>query len=135
MKRMVVAAICAISIIGCVTTQAVRLGAGPVRAPVSPDKVIIYRTADQVQAKYEEVALLSSSGDHSLTNEEAMYESMRKKAADLGANGIILQAVEEPGAGAKVAQALFGTGADRKGKAIAIFVFPAPDSTNSKRPK
>ena len=42
----------------------------------------------------------------------------------MGANAIILDAISEPSAGAKIAGAVFGVGAERKGKAIAIFVFP-----------
>ena len=53
-----------------------------------------------------------------------MWNSMRKKAGKLGANAIILDAMSEPSAGAKVASMIFGVGgAQRKGKAIAIYVF------------
>ena len=54
-----------------------------------------------------------------------MFLSMKKKAAEIGANGVILDAVSEPSAGAKVAAAIFGVSAQRKGKAIAIYVFPS----------
>jgi hypothetical protein len=85
----------------------------------------MYRTASQVPGKYQEVALLNSKGESGLTDESAMFRSMRKKAAEVGANAIILDAVSEPSAGAKVASAVFGTGAERKGRAIAIFILPA----------
>lgn len=112
----------------CVSTNATMLNPSPVvRAPVAPDQVRIYRTAAQVTGKYEELALLNSTGESSWTNEQAMLESMRKKAGELGANGVILDAVTEPGAGAKVAAAFLGVGVQRKGKALAIFVLP--DST------
>jgi hypothetical protein len=42
-----------------------------------------------------------------------------------GANAIILDAVSEPSSGVNVAAAVLETGAERKGKAIAIYVFPA----------
>lgn len=51
-----------------------------------------------------------------------MMKSMRKKAADVGANGIIMGDINEPGAGAKVVGAFLGTGTERKGKSVAIFV-------------
>lgn len=110
--------------IACVQTNAVRLGAAPQRAPVHADSVLVYRTASQVPGKYEEVALLNSTGNTGMTNEEQMFNSMRKKAGQLGANGIVLDGISEPSAGAKVAGAVLGTGAERKGKAIAIYVFP-----------
>jgi hypothetical protein len=112
-------------VIACVQTNAVRLGNAPVREPVPEDQVVVYRTADQVPRRYEEVALLNAKGEASWTNEEKMFNSMRKKAGEMGANGIILDAIIEPGAGTKVAGAILGTGAERKGKAIAIYVFPA----------
>jgi hypothetical protein len=46
----------------------------------------------------------------------------------MGANGVILDAVSEPGSGAKVAAAIFGVSAQRKGKALAIWIFPAGQS-------
>lgn len=113
---------------GCVTTNATMLGSTTaVRPKLAPSEVRIYRTADQVKGKYEEVALINASGPTGSTNESEMLEAMRKKAASVGANGLILDAISEPSAGAKVAGALFGTGTERKGKAVAIFVFA--DST------
>jgi len=113
-----------ISSTACVRTTATRLGAGSIRPPVPEHLVAIYRTADQVPGKYEEVALLNSTGNYSSTDEEKMFKSMREKAGQVGANGVILDSIKEPGTGGKVAQALFGVGGDRKGKAIAIFVLP-----------
>lgn len=126
-KNLILGLICLLTIIiACVTTKAVRLGTGPTRPEVPENQVVVYRTADQVPGKYEEIALLSSTGEAMWTNEEQMWRSMRKKAGKFGANAIILDAMSEPGAGAKVASALFGVGgAERKGKAIAIYVFPS----------
>lgn len=73
---------------------------------------------------------MNAKGEASWTNEEKMFNSMRKKAGEMGANGIILDAISEPGAGAKVAGAILGTGVERKGKAIAIYVFPADSVRN-----
>ncbi len=51
-----------------------------------------------------------------------MIASMRKKAAETGANGIILGNIDEASAAAKVAAAVLGTETERKGKAVAIHV-------------
>ena len=110
------------AIAGCVSVQSTRLGAGLIRAPVTPDQVAIYRSAAQVGGQYEEVALMSAAGDYGSTNEEQMYKKMREKAAAMGANGIILESITEPTTGAKVAQALLWTSAERKGRAVAIYV-------------
>ena len=95
------------------------------RRPIYWDKVAVYRTAEQVPGKYEEVALLIATGDTMWTNEGNMWKSLQKKAGMMGANGIILDATSEPKAGTKLVAALFGVGTERKGKAIAIFVLPA----------
>ena len=115
--------------IGCASTSAVKLGTGTNREPVAWEKVAVYREASQVPGRYEEVALLNSKGQWGWGNEGTLFNSMKKSAAARGANAIILDSVSEPSAGAKVAGAFLGVGAERKGKAIAIYVFAAGDST------
>lgn len=111
---------------GCVSTNAAMLGMpGKQRPEVAPESVALYRVASQVPGPYEEVALLNSKGDSDMTDEAAMFESMREKAGEIGANGVILDALSEPGSGAKVAGAIFGVSVARKGKALAIWVYPA----------
>src|SRR5262245_7341994 len=90
---------------GCVSVSSARLETGPVRAAILPEQVQIYRSAAQVGAPYVEVALLNASGDYSMTSEGQMFETMRKKAAKIGANGVILETVSEPTTGQRVAQA------------------------------
>lgn len=126
MKK-ITAALIALSISGCVSTNTVRLGNSSVHEKILYSAVAIYRTPEQVPGKYEEIALLNSTGDSAWSDEATMYKSMQRKAAGMGANGIILDSMSEPSAGAKVAAALlWGTGAARKGRAIAIYVFPTP---------
>jgi hypothetical protein len=62
------------------------------------------------------------------TNEAKMYHAMQKKAGEMGANAIVLDALSEPSAGAKIAGAFLGTGSQRKGKAIGIYVFPGAEN-------
>ena len=122
-RRLLVVGFALLASAACVTTNATRLGGTVARPAVPTSAVVIYRSANQVPGKYEEIALLNSKGESGLTDEAAMFKSMQKKAGELGANAIILDAVSEPSAGAKVASAVFGTGAERKGRAIAIYVF------------
>lgn len=123
LKKCFVLLACLIILGACVSVNAVRLGPSGSRPPVPAEDVVIYRTADQVPGEYEEIALLNAEGSSTWTNEANMIEAMRKKAGKMGANGIILDAISEPGAGAKVAGAIFGVSVERKGKAVAIFVF------------
>jgi len=127
MKRMMATAILLLALlgVGCVSTQALRLGNAPTLPAVPKEQVVVYRSAEQVPGKYIEVALLTSTGSANYTSEGSMFDSMKKKAGEVGANAIILDATSEPSAGAKVAAAFLGVGgADRKGKAIAIYVYP-----------
>lgn len=110
--------------VACVTTNAAVMNKGLVHPSISADSVVLYRTPQEVPRPYDEVAILNSKGDADLTDESAMYNSMRKKAAQLGANGVIIENTKDPGTGAKVAKALLGTSANRKGEAVAIYVHP-----------
>jgi hypothetical protein len=90
-------------------------------ATTCPDGVIMYSAPEKAPQGYTEVALLNSAGSTGFTSEAGMLKSMRKKAASVGATGIILTGINEPSAGAKVAGAFLGTGAERKGKSVAIY--------------
>jgi hypothetical protein len=115
----------------CVRTNTTVLDPSKTREPIDPADVVIYTTAGKVPGDYEEIALLNSKADSASTSEAQMFKSMRKKAAKVGANAIILDAVSEPSTGAKIAAAvLFGTGAERKGKALAIYVIPGSKKTH-----
>lgn len=129
-SRAVLAIGLVLTLSACVTTNASRLGTATADRPILlPQDVALYRVASQVPRQYEEIALLNSKGDSAFTDEARMFESMKKKAGEMGANGVILDAVSEPGHGAKVAAAIFGVSAQRKGKALAIWVFPAGTPT------
>ena len=102
--------------------------------------VKLYTTPDRVEQPYREVALLNSVGQTSYSSEADMIKSMREKAAKVGANGIILDPIDEPSAMAKIVGQVAQIGADatgaitmisaeRKGKAMAIYV--PSDSTRT----
>lgn len=106
----------------CTRTNAALMDNSVHLARTCPDAVKIYTSPSTVGAQYQEVALLNSSGSTGFTSEAGMMKSMRKKAAEVGANGIIMGNIDEPSAGAKVAGAFLGTGTERKGKSVAIYV-------------
>ena len=95
--------------------------------------VKLYTVPERVQQPYREVALLNSTGKTSYSSESDMIKSMREKAATVGANGIILDNINEPSAMAKIAGQIAQVGADvtghvaeisaeRSGRAMAIYV-------------
>jgi hypothetical protein len=130
-KAMLTASLCALAL-SCVSTGTTVLNPAARRPPVTPEKVVIYMSADKVQGKYEELAILSSQGAYTVAHDEVFYESFRKEAAKVGANGVILSAIEDPTTGQKVGSAILGafliptTMANRKTQATAIYVFPVP---------
>ena len=68
---------------------------GKTRPPISPDKVKIYV---RPPAKYEEVALLDTSSRNSLTftdqdKLDKAIQRLKEEAAQLGANGVLLNEV------------------------------------------
>ncbi len=61
---------------------------------VAPDDVDVYRTVEEVPARYERIALLNSTAAGGLTTVAAMIASMQKEAGKVGANAIILNSRE-----------------------------------------
>lgn len=79
---------------GCATGSAVVTGRK--RAPISPDSVRLYSSPPQ--QPYEEIGIISSNSYWSWAwNEQAKMDTatreIRAKAANLGANGIIIKSV------------------------------------------
>ncbi len=109
-------------ILGCVSTQATRLNTQLVYPKICAEGVELFTDSSKVGKPYVEVAVLTSSGSQNYTSQSEMYESMRKKAADLGANGVVLGTVQQASTGAQVANALIGTPANRRGQATAIYI-------------
>jgi hypothetical protein len=107
---------------GCVHTNASVLDPTVSYQRTCAGAVQVFTTAERVPSPYKEVALLNSKGESSWTDERGMLGSQRNKAAEVGANGLILGETREPNAGTKIIGSLFGTGAERKGKAIAIWI-------------
>jgi tetratricopeptide (TPR) repeat protein len=128
MRRSVALAFTAATLLlsACVQTHAIPLSTGgpAPRARLKPAQVAVYRTAAQVPRKYVEVAMLNSSGESHWTSQPMMVESMKATAAKLGANAVILDDLKEASAGAKVAAAFLGTGSERQGRAVAVYVYP-----------
>lgn len=106
----------------CTQTNAALMDNSIHLARTCPDAVRIYSSPSRVGVEYQEIALLNSTGLSNWTTESGMMKSMRQKAAEVGANGIIMGNIDEPGAGAKVAAQVLGAYTERKGKSVAIYV-------------
>ena len=76
---------------GCVSVDATELGVRRYRDTVPVGAVVVYRRESEVPGRYEEVALLDAVGESVVGSDARTYRAMRRKAAALGANGILLQ--------------------------------------------
>ena len=122
-------ALAAVVLGACVSTNAALIDPTVHLARTCPSAIRLYTTPDRVGHPYREVAILNAKGESNWSNEEDMIESMRDKAAEVGANGIILSGIDEPSALTKVIGQVAKTGSQRKGKALAIYV--ASDSATT----
>lgn len=133
-KRLLV--IAALLLIGCVAAQTTMLDPTKQYAPIDPTKVRVFLDEKDIPGEYTKVAVIHAQGESSWTNENKMIAKAREKAAAIGANGIMVTHLEEPSSGAKVAAAIFGVGATRRGEIIAIRFDESaeskPDTVNTK---
>ena len=105
----------------CVTVSKSVLSRTHASQPIPQDDVHVYFVDDSIP-QHERVAILMAEGDETFTDQGDLIDKMRTEAGKLGANAIILNSLKDPSTGARVAAAVFGTSAQRKGQAIAIFV-------------
>jgi len=125
MKRFLGALLIMTLLIVCVSTQGYYLDPEAKRyPPVAPESVRVFLSeADLDSLDYVKIAVIEATGSGEYTSQTGMVKAIRKKAGELGGNGILLPRIDEPGTGAKVAGAFLGTGTQRKGNAIVIHVF------------
>jgi hypothetical protein len=119
MRSILIYSIFLLCLTGCVQTQATML-ASETYAPTNEAEVVIYLSEADIPGEFTKIAIISAQGESGWSNENQMYNAARKRAAKIGAHGVLLEEIKEPGSGAKVAAAIFGVGTFRRGKMIAI---------------
>ena len=92
-------------------------------APTCADAVAAYGSRDKVPYDYYEVALISGEGNSVYTGNGDVLKSVRKQAASVGANGVVIDSLRASHATVKVlGAAVGGNDAERKASAIAIWM-------------
>lgn len=89
------ALIVACMVIGCASGSVVLTGTK--RPPVSPTEVKLYTKAP---AEYEVIGIVKASSEMGMTEQGSMdyaVEELKKQAASVGANGVLLRTVGEKG--------------------------------------
>lgn len=104
----------------CVSTNSAVLGEGSLGPRTDPREVRVFMYEDQVPGDYERIALVTARTDVHWHDETDLIEAMRKRAATLGADAIILDDLREPSTLEVVAEVLTDYEAPRRGRAVAI---------------
>lgn len=117
----------------CTLTRGSSVVVGNRRAPIDASQVKLYL---QAPAKYEQIAILSADARNAFASQQNLsdntVERLKKEAAEVGANGILLTGVENVQQGS-TGVAFVNTGSQivtgasnavmgKEGKGIAIFV-------------
>lgn len=114
-------ALLAAAVLGaCTSTSAVMLGGGAPLPERHPDEVLIFPTEEDVPVAFERIALVTSRSDADWADEADLIRAMQRRAAKLGATGLILDEVREPSTLERVAEVVVGYEAPRRGRALAI---------------
>ena len=83
------------AITGCTIVSGSSVVIGKTRAPIDPSSVQIYGKAP---VKYEEIAIISAKAGHDFRSEQDIMDSaierLKAEAAKVGANGVILEGVQ-----------------------------------------
>jgi hypothetical protein len=126
-----------VMLLGCASSHVLT---GKPRPPISPDQVVIYSSPPPVQ--YEQIAILDSSsrGSFALTAQgktDKVIQRLKEEAAKLGANGVLLQNIQDRqsgslglGIGGGSGNVGVGSGGgfatyQKAGNGLAIYVPPA----------
>lgn len=85
--------------------------------------ITLYDTFAEVPSNYYEIALITAEGNSVWTADSMMVQRMKERAASVGANGMVVDPLVTSATTVQIIGAALGTGdADRKGRAIAIFM-------------
>ena len=137
MKKIVLILLVALVATGCAITHETSLVVGNRRPAISPEQVKLYT---KPPAKYEEIALISADAAHDFMSKQSLQDmaikNLKIKAAEVGANGILLDNVGSfstgssgiitaptttPGVVIGVGSTSNRTGKQATGKAIYVF--------------
>jgi hypothetical protein len=94
--RSLFAAVAVLIASGCTIMDGNAVVIGEVREPIPPEQVRIYRTAPE---RFEEIAIVDASAGHDFLKNSSLVNSaierLKEEAAKVGANGVLLVAIDE----------------------------------------
>jgi hypothetical protein len=134
--RLAALAVSAGVVLSCATTSHVITGKA--RPPIDPSQVTVYSSPP---AKYQEIAVINATSRSSFSfgaqrKMDTVIERLKKEAALLGANGVLLQATGSEGGGGVgvgvgtgtgggfISTGIFSSSEHKTGRGLAIYVAP-----------
>ncbi|AIC12616.1 hypothetical protein LZ757_04570 [Xylella fastidiosa subsp. morus] len=142
--RFVIATLFSLVLVGCASTSKVMLS--PARTPIDPALVRIYSNAPANAIEIAQLESISGSGFGSQAQTDAAIAQLKREAAKLGANGVVLVGVgsQRSGGGVSIGAGSFagsiasglsvGIPTMRK-QAAGIAIFVPSDSGSSREPQ
>ncbi|MBP3771669.1 MAG: hypothetical protein J6I53_03120 [Treponema sp.] len=112
-----------LSVTSCATADGTALVTGKQRPATNPESVVVYTEAP---AKYEIIGIVTASSDSGWTEQGDLDYAMaelKKQAAKIGANGVILESVGTSNSGGVIGYGFYVpiTAKNVSGKAIYVF--------------
>ena len=106
-----------------VRTTTTDVSPGVARAATCVNAVEVYDGRSDVPANYYELAWINAEGNSVWTTDNQMRETMRKRAAEVGANGLISNPVQQNKSGVSVlGEAVGANTATAKASGLAIWM-------------
>jgi hypothetical protein len=100
------------------------------RSPTCENAVEVYNSRAEVPNSYYELAWISAEGNSVWTTDAQLRSEMRKRAAESGANGIIVNAVSQNKTGVNVlGEAVGANTATQRATGLAIWIPSGSDRT------
>ena len=114
---------------GCgVRSTTTDVSPGITRAPTCEQAIVTYRSRAEVPNDYYELAYIAAEGNSVYTTDGQILATVRKRAAEVGANAIIANPVQESKVTVKVlGEAVGMQSAESKASALAIWM-PAQEA-------
>jgi hypothetical protein len=104
----------------CTTTGAVMLGGSGTYPELPPGEVRVFLREQDVPGDYERIALVTARSDAAWADEATLIRALRRRAARLGADGLILGEIRDPSTVERIAEVLTDYQPQRRGRAVAI---------------
>ena len=116
---------------GCgVKSKTVNMNPSMSRSPTCPNAVTVFNSRADVTSSYYELAWIEVEGNSVWTTDNQLTDKMKQRAAEVGANGLIANAVTQNKAGVNVlGEAVGAHTATQRASGLAIWMPSEDDRT------